>query len=340
MNHFLTTTTLPLGGSALLVDASSFPVGENTSAANITDFSSNAYWNRMVYCDSDDKKSYFEDYEKAIYGILLVLTMFGATLGNSLVVIVVLTNQSMRGATNMFLLSLAVADFMVGCLMAPLAFYTMINECWRLGQIGCTINSFLNSTLLVTSIHTLMYISIYKCLRIYRISRGNFAPMSEWTWKLMIAAAWFWGLCLAILTTNVLSTAVYKSKTMQCGPPYPYLVTSRVMLLHCINQLINLGVPVGILIFCYVLIYCRIRTNAAESCRIRVNDGTHSHTKQEKGVITTLIIVLLCFVMCWLPYVVYTNYAASIGQKGDIPTFLNPLVSAYGTESIRPFTPK
>lgn len=61
------------------------------------------------------------------------------------------------------------------------------------------------------------------------------------------------------------------------------------------------------------------------------SSGEASNTQGERGVTLTLVIVLACFLLSWLPYIVYTNYGAIVkDKKNDIPYYLNPLAYCFG----------
>lgn len=75
--------------------------------------------------------------------------------------------------------------------------------------------------------------------------------------------------------------------------------------------------------FCYWRIFREIH---AHMRRIREtsNIDLENSVAQQKKVATTLFLVLACFLLCWTPFVLYSNAAV---MSGDIPTILNPLVS-------------
>jgi magnesium-transporting ATPase (P-type) len=50
---------------------------------------------------------------------------------------------------------------------------------------------------------------------------------------------------------------------------------------------------------------------------------------QQKHVTVTLVIVMVCFLLCWSPYIVYSCMLLYMDEKDAVPKFLNPIVSAY-----------
>ena len=66
---------------------------------------------------------------------LVVLFVFWMTVGNLLVIFVILCNRKMRNDVNFFLANLAIADLCVGifCVMPNL--YLYISQYWLIGRV-------------------------------------------------------------------------------------------------------------------------------------------------------------------------------------------------------------
>lgn len=255
------------------------------------------------------------------FAIMLAIIIFLSVFGNMLVISVVIRHKGMRTRTNMFLVNLAIADFMVGSLMGPFSLTTIIKQRWIFGDALCVVNGFLNCLCFVSSIHTLMYISIHKYISITR-------PFSRFLNVrrifIMCCASWVWAGFCSVLTVTGLQSVLYKKGTMQCGPSYPHNVLNYVH--HVIIQLSDIFVPMGILIFAYIHIFKEIR---AHSKRLRENTTLEKDIilAQQKKVTMTLFIVLAVYLTCWIPYHIYAMAVTFIKDVDRIPSFANPLVS-------------
>lgn len=224
----------------------------------------------------------------------------------------------------MFLVNLAIADFLVGVLLAPFSLTTLIAKKWIFGDLLCFINSFCNAAFFITSIHTLMYISIHKYLSITR-------PLTQLTKckiLIMIAAAWGWALTCAALTTFILSTSRYKEGTMQCGPKYPTF-SIKSLIFHFIIQISNLFLPLALMIVCYIRMFSEIKQHMQRLDENTALDRSQIYSQQRRVTIT-LFIVLSCFVLCWIPYCVYANYATFERDKSRIPGYANAIAYCFG----------
>lgn len=289
-------------------------------------------FNVHVSCDGKEEHDHFSSIFTCFIITWLILILVADLVGNTLVILVILKNPTMHDrtqTTNFFLLNLAVADLLVS-LVIPFSIHSAYKECWDMSMILCKLNSFLVTLSLLTSIHTLMYISIHKFINVRRVAiMNNFnKPVTRKTSLIMILAAWMYALLFSVLT--VISDPIFKEKTLQCGPRYP-VFGNTTFFLHIGNQIGNLFVPLVILIFCYIRIFIFIRhhTHEQRSMSLTTSDGNTS--QGERGVTLTLVIVLACFLLSWLPYIVYTNYGAIVkDKKNDIPYYLNPLAYCFG----------
>uniref|UniRef100_A0A8C4X3L3 G-protein coupled receptors family 1 profile domain-containing protein n=1 Tax=Erpetoichthys calabaricus TaxID=27687 RepID=A0A8C4X3L3_ERPCA len=88
-------------------------------------------------------------------GILFVATVFG----NLFVIITISHFRELHTPTNLFILSLAVADFLSGFLILPFQFIKLIENCWYFGDAFCPYYQTYSYFLLFVSVLNLLSIS-------------------------------------------------------------------------------------------------------------------------------------------------------------------------------------
>ncbi|CAD6995602.1 unnamed protein product [Ceratitis capitata] len=127
-----------------------------------------------------------------IFCILIVITV----LGNTLVIIAIITTRRLRTVTNCFVMSLAVADFLVGIFVMPPAVAAHLFGSWRFGWILCDIWVSLDILLCTASILSLCAISVDRYLAVTKPLKYSRKRRSKRLALLMILIVWV--LALAI----------------------------------------------------------------------------------------------------------------------------------------------
>lgn len=103
---------------------------------------------------------YFPPLGHYLVGSFLCVVGFLGFFENGTVLIVFYKHKQLRSPTNMFIISLAVSDFLMACLGNPLASTSSLANRWLWGENGCTWEAFVVYFLGMASIYNLTWISI------------------------------------------------------------------------------------------------------------------------------------------------------------------------------------
>ncbi|KAL2089738.1 hypothetical protein ACEWY4_014426 [Coilia grayii] len=130
--------------------------------------------------------------------LLILLVIIPTIGGNILVIMAVSLERKLQNATNYFLMSLAVADLLVGLLVMPLALLSVLfNSDWPLPEFLCPIWLFLDVLFSTASIMHLCAISLDRYIAIKRpIQHSQYKSRSKAMAK--IALVWFISIGIAI----------------------------------------------------------------------------------------------------------------------------------------------
>ncbi|XP_067946823.1 melatonin receptor type 1C-like [Watersipora subatra] len=267
-----------------------------------------------------------------ILAVLLGVFIVVASLGNLLVMVSILITRKQCDRGYIFIFNLSVVDFLTAVCIMPISVSTLIHGDFIYSHAACVFNGFMVQVLFITSIHTLMYMAIYRYLAIC----DPFTPVHICKVGLMIAASWTLAILISSLSFGILGHFVYKPFTTQCGPVYP----------QDVKGWINIGIvasicfllPLAIIVFVYVLLFRK-----AHRLFTRLEDPSYSsysrevHVEQRRISITCIIIVV-SFLICWTPIFAYLNYASFVHDKKSIPTLINPIVYwfSYLNSAINP----
>lgn len=225
--------------------------------------------------------------------VLLSVLIPVIVLGNGFVILAFATTRRLRTTTNYFVLSLAVADIMVGSLSLPI-FTVAINKGYRWQQQHPTVVHLWTAVDIITaiaSIVNLVYISIdrYICIQ-YPFRYYALLNKTKIT-VMIILASWLYG---GINYSLVIFT-------YQKGRPDPKVVLSITIMAFV--------VPLLVIIVMYgkigkIALSHRIRIMAMEeraSTAETKKKGTMSLLKELKAT-RTLAVVIGAFVLCWVGY--------------------------------------
>ncbi|XP_077463700.1 5-hydroxytryptamine receptor 2B [Stigmatopora argus] len=130
--------------------------------------------------------------------LLIILVIIPTIGGNILVILAVSLERKLQNATNYFLMSLAVADLLVGLLVMPIALVTVLyNSDWPLPDFICPIWLFLDVLFSTASIMHLCAISLDRYIAIKKpIQHSQFKSRAKAMVK--IALVWLISICIAI----------------------------------------------------------------------------------------------------------------------------------------------
>uniref|UniRef100_UPI0037E9B642 alpha-2B adrenergic receptor n=1 Tax=Semicossyphus pulcher TaxID=241346 RepID=UPI0037E9B642 len=110
----------------------------------------------------------------AAFAIAITSMMIMTIVGNILVIIAVLTSRSLKGAQNLFLVSMAAADILVATLIIPFSLANELQGYWAFSSIWCEIYLALDVLFCTSSIVHLCAIALDRYLSISRpVSYGT-----------------------------------------------------------------------------------------------------------------------------------------------------------------------
>ncbi|KAM9495410.1 trace amine-associated receptor 13c-like [Clarias gariepinus] len=244
----------------------------------------------------------------AVYVLLYVCSASVILLtvcGNMLVIISVFHFKKLQTPTNTLVLSLAVSDFLIGtCVMLPMLIWT-IESCWIFDKGYCIcliITSFFLGNL---SIYNVALISVDRYLAL----SNPFFYTNTISWRTMCIVVYAnWCLCLGYVIAVLYFNGNFMSFVMCPGECFNFLneVWSVIDLIH------SFIFPIFVIIILYIRIFMIAKKHATairelnNHTRPKTQKITSHSMKSERKAAKVLGILVSVFLVCLLPYFIYS----------------------------------
>ncbi|XP_036451778.1 trace amine-associated receptor 13c-like [Colossoma macropomum] len=229
---------------------------------------------------------------------------------NLLVIISISHFKQLHTPTNLLVLSLAVADLLVGLFVMPVNVIGFIDSCWYFGKIGCSIFPLITFISMSASLCSLIFIAVDQyiavCDPLLYSTRVTVCKTS-----LLIILGW--SLCLLYVTMylyfndHLFQSQIFTRCDGECVLVQKY---SWVM----IDLVFSFLTPCSIILVMYAIIF-NVARRQARAVRAVVNAASHklgvkvsssSDTKAAKKIGT----VIFVYLACWIPF-----YVTSLSVK-------------------------
>lgn len=244
----------------------------------------------------------------ALY-VFIIVGIFCTVVGNFLVVLAIAYFRQLQSHTNSFVMSLAVADFLVGLVVMPYSMVRTVEGCWHFGATFCQLHSSLDVMLCTASIFHLSCIAFDRYYAVcnplvysFKMSRGRVA--------LLIVGCWAVPLLISfgpiLLGLHKLGVDVSLPENV-C-----ILMVNRVYAV--IASLVAFYLPMVTMLVAYWKIYKAAKRQAmqisAMEAQMAAGVGKDSSKKQkhrnslrrERKAAKTLGIIMGVFLLFWLPF--------------------------------------
>ena len=230
-------------------------------------------------------------------GLLLMffIITFGV-LGNALVCISVIKYSFLRKLSNYFVFSLAVSDIFVSVCVIPFdVIYWIQFPLWTLGSYLCNLWNSLFFLFLTASIFNLLAISVDRFTAVvFPLKYPVFMTLN--TTKGIVFTVWIYSSTVGVLLFNLLVPPSGQFYTFELDPNF-----------HAFLLIGNVLCPFCVMVLLYLKIYTIARKHARKIADVSTNPTTSTLSttiSQELRIARTLGIVVCCFVICWLPFVI------------------------------------
>ncbi|KAM9495230.1 trace amine-associated receptor 13c-like [Clarias gariepinus] len=272
----------------------------------------------------------------AVY-ILLYVCLAAVVLltlcGNLLIIISILNFNQLHTPTNMLVLSLAVSDFLVGIFLMPVMLIWTIESCWIFGRYFCSIY-WLFSGLLIISSYTIAQIAVDRYLAL----SNPFLYMNIVSVRITCVVIVFnWCLSLLYNIAVLYFNGNFQSSVLCPGECFLFL--NEVW--SVIDLVLSFIFPLSVIIILYTRVFVIAKKHATairelnNHTRTKTQKITSHSMKSERKAAKVLGILVSVFLVCLLPYFIYSLLVNVIELQ--LETFRNVLIMFHFNSTINPF---
>ena len=243
-----------------------------------------------------------------LYGLLSAAVVC-TVVGNLLVVLSIAYFKQLQSPTNCFVMSLAVADSLVGLVVMPFSMLRTLDGCWRLGALFCRLHSSLDVMLCSASIFHLSCIAFDRYYAVCNpllyslvMSRGRVAALTVGCWAVPMLIS-FGPIMGGLHAVGV---------DVPLPPDVCVLLVNRTYAVTA--SLVAFYLPMAVMLVAYWKIYKAAKRQAmqisAMESQMAAGVGKDSSKKQrhrnamrrERKAAKTLGIIMGVFLLFWMPF--------------------------------------
>ena len=276
-----------------------------------------------------DDFSSFVLYIEVVPTIFTLIVFFG-TLGNFLVIFVILVKKKLRTVTNLLLLNLAIADisFLVVCGTFLALHYAL--TVWPFGDMMCRIVQFLLYVTCYVTVYTLIAVSAVRYLTVVYGPHAAFIKTKR-NVLLLIFAIW-----LVFLLAKIPVLVVHGVSHNEENNRTECIISGKqeAQNLFASFFVFAYALPLLLIATLYILILCHLRKKKQQAIH-------HSPGEQERAKHVTKIVILVVtvFAVCWLPlhiHLLVANYGNIPRTQGYYACLILWHCLAFGNSLLNP----
>ncbi len=281
-------------------------------------------------CIKEKRSSHEYNIMYMFFSLLSAWTVFL----NLLVIISVSHFKKLHTSTNLLILSLAVADLLIGLVVMPIEAIKLIETCWYFGDTYCGLFTIILGLLLSVSISTLVLIAVDRYMAVCHPLQY---PHKITTAKTLIRICVCWFFCLSYNISFATSNRYFgtSQKTDICYGECYFTINYSWKLTDMFMFFIF---PCTLIITLYVRIFYvahkQVKViNSLVKFGQLVKEGSVKRKSESKAALTLGIIVTV-YLVCFIPYYIFILFAKTTTISSVAITFL--VWTVYVNSSLNP----
>lgn len=237
-------------------------------------------------------------YSIAAYMLFLIIT---CTPLNLLTLHVTIKNTKLRTPLNYILLNLAVADLFMVFGGLTTTFYTSLHGYFVLGRAGCNLQGLFATLHGEIVLWSLVVLAFERWVVVCKpFGKFRFGQLHA-----TLGAAFTWIMAFSCAIPPLLGWSRYIPEGFQCSCGVDYYtlkpeIENESFIIYLF--IVHFSIPLNIITFCYSRVLCTAKVAAAQQ------QESETAQRAEREVTRMVIIMVVSFLICWLPYATVAWY--------------------------------
>ncbi|XP_074942848.1 cysteinyl leukotriene receptor 2 [Phalacrocorax aristotelis] len=230
-----------------------------------------------------------DSFKQVIYPTMYLLIFFLGAVGNGLSIYVFFQPSQRKTSVNIYMQNLAVSDLMFVSTLPFRAAYFLLGSHWIFGDVACRIMTYTLYVNMYCSIYFLTMLSVVRFIAIvypfkhWKITNMKYA-------KITCAVIWVFVLAASSpLLTKEIAGYISPAKCLDLHPSN----THRLLMMNVFVIIVGFILPFCTIIVCYVF---------AIKALLKSRTPQGKKAVCHKKALSTIIITLILFLLCFLPY--------------------------------------
>uniref|UniRef100_A0AAY4C3C6 Neuromedin-K receptor n=1 Tax=Denticeps clupeoides TaxID=299321 RepID=A0AAY4C3C6_9TELE len=216
---------------------------------------------------------------------------------SSILAVAVFGNLRMRTVTNYFLLNLAFSDASMAAFNTLINFVYATHGDWYFGESYCKFHNFFPVTSVFASIYSMTAIAVDRYMAIIHPLKPRLSATAT---KVVIVCIWALAVVLAFPLCYYSTIKTLPRRTL-CYLAWPRGSEDAVMY-HIIVTVLVYILPLVVMGINYTIVGVTLWGGEIPG---DTSDNYHGQLRAKRKVVKMMIIVVVTFAICWLPYHIY-----------------------------------